>query len=491
MRPTARAISIAVSVAVFGVGAQQSASPQSAGASRVAALAAARDTLHELSDSIEALSGSVSQAVVQVFSTGYTVSEEDGDSDTTNTGLVTKQHSSGSGVVLSSDGYIVTNNHVVKNARRIRIQLASVPDEPGTSDSATLHAHGKLLEAKIVGVDREADLAVLKVEPGRALPVLKLADSDKLRQGQVVMAFGNPLGLENSVSLGVVSSVGRQVKPDDPMTYIQTDAPINPGNSGGPLLDADGSVVGINTFILTQSGGSEGIGFAIPSNIVRNVYDQIREFGHVHRGEIGATAQSVTPELAAGLDLKQDTGVILGDVMPDGAAEQAGLQAGDIILTLNHKRMTNAREFETALYSIPLNQMIDVQVLRGSEKISTKVKVAEREDDPFRFVDLVKPEENRVEKLGIVGVPITKDVAALLPGTRKPYGVIVAARTGESEYSGQGGLKLGDVIYSVNTTPVSTLEALRNAVNNLKVSDPLVMQIERDGSLMYLTLSEE
>ncbi len=490
MGPTVRAVSIAVSVAVFGLGAQQTA-PSSNPASRVAALAAAKDTLHELSDSIEALSGSVSQAVVQVFSTGYTLSEEEGDSNTTNTGLVTKQHSSGSGVILSSDGYIVTNNHVVKNARRIRIQLASVPDEPGASDSTALHAHGKLLEAKIVGVDREADLAVLKVEPGRALPVLKLADSDKLRQGQVVMAFGNPLGLENSVSLGVVSSVGRQVKPDDPMTYIQTDAPINPGNSGGPLLDADGSVVGINTFILTQSGGSEGIGFAIPSNIVKNVYDQIREFGHVHRGEIGATAQSVTPELAAGLDLKQDTGVILGDVVPDGAAAQAGLQAGDIILTLNHKRMANAREFETALYSIPLNQMIDVQVLRGSEKISTKVKVAEREDDPFRFVDLVKPDENRVEKLGIVGVPITKDVAALLPGTRKPYGVIVAARTGESEYSGQGGLKLGDVIYTVNTTPVSNLEALRNAVNNLKVSDPLVLQIERDGSLMYLTLSEE
>jgi serine protease Do len=287
MTPTARAISIAVSVAVFELSAQQTAqSPPPA--SRVAALAAAKDTLHELSNSIEALSSSVSQAVVQVFSTGYTLSEEDGDSETTNTGLVTKQHSSGSGVVLSADGYIVTNNHVVKNARRIRIQLASAPDEPGATESSALHAHGKLLEAKIVGVDREADLAILKVEPGRALPVLKLADSDKLRQGQVVMAFGNPLGLENSVSLGVVSSVGRQVKPDDPMTYIQTDAPINPGNSGGPLLDADGSVVGINTFILTQSGGSEGIGFAIPSNIVKNVYDQIREFGHVHRGEIGA-----------------------------------------------------------------------------------------------------------------------------------------------------------------------------------------------------------
>jgi serine protease Do len=319
---------------------------------------------------------------------------------------------------------------------------------------------------------------------------LKLADSDGLRQGQIVLAFGNPLGLENSVSLGIVSSVGRQIKPDDPMVYIQTDAPINPGNSGGPLLDSDGNVVGINTFILSQSGGSEGIGFAIPSNIVRNVYEQIRKDGHVHRGEIGATVQSITPELAAGLDLKQDTGVILDDVTPEGAADKAGLKPGDIVLSLNNRPMLNAREFETALYSIALNQMVDIEVLRGSQKVPARVTVSEREDDPFRFLDLVKPEENRVSKLGIVGVPITQEIARLLPDTRKQYGIIVAARTGDSDYSGQGGLKLGDVIYSVNTTPVATLEALRNAVDQLKAADPLVMQIERDGALMYLTLSE-
>jgi serine protease Do len=299
------------------------------------------------------------------------------------------------------------------------------------------------------------------------------------------------LGLENSVSLGVISSVGRQIKPDDPMVYIQTDAPINPGNSGGPLLDANGDVIGINTFILSQSGGSEGIGFAIPSNIVRSVYDQIRKDGHVHRGEIGVTAQSITPELAAGLDLKQDSGVILGDVTPEGPANQAGLQTGDIVISLNDRPMENARQFETGLYRIPLNETVNIEVLRGNRKLATRVKVAERDDDPFRFVDLVKPDENRVPKLGIIGVPITNDIAKLLPDTRKQYGIIVAARAGEAEYSGQGGLKPGDVIYSVNTTPVSSLDALRNTVDGLKPADPLVLQIERDSKLMYLTLSEE
>jgi len=461
--------------------------------SRVAALADSKDSLHQLSDSIEMLSRQVSPAVVQVFSTSYAIGDEDsGSNDAASMGLVTKQRSSGSGVVLSADGYIVTNNHVVRNARRVRVQLASLPHEaeaPGSK--ARFHAHGKLLEAKVVGVDRVADLAVLKVDSSSPLPVLKLSDSDALHQGQVVLAFGNPLGLENSVSIGIVSSVGRQVRPDDPMVYIQTDAPINPGNSGGPLLDADGNVVGINTFIFTQSGGSEGLGFAIPSNIVRDAYEQIRKDGHVHRGEIGVTAQSITPDLAIGLDLMRDAGIILGDVAPDGPADKAGLKPGDVVVSLNGRRLYNAREFQLALYRIPLNQTVSVEALRGTQKISAKIKVEERDDDPYRFIDMVKPEENRVLRLGIVGIPITKELAQVLPETRKPYGIIVAARIGESDYTGQGGLRLGDVIYSVNTTPVSTLDALRNAVDALKVADPLVLQIERDGSLMYLTLSEE
>lgn len=480
-------------IAFAGLAFAALASPQQV-QPRAAALSAASDSLRQLSDSIQILSHRVGPAVVQIFSTGYALTDEEEGGDTTTAGLVTKQQSSGSGVILSPDGYIVTNNHVVKGARRIRVQLVSEPDtqaERNDPQHAVLHAHGKLLEARVVGVDSEADLAVIKVDAGFKLPVLKLADSDNLRQGELVLAFGNPLGLENSVSMGIVSSVGRQIHPDDPMVYIQTDASINPGNSGGPLLDVNGDVVGINTFILTQSGGSEGIGFAIPSNMVRNIYDQIRKDGHVHRGEIGATAQSITPELAAGLDLQRDSGVILGDVTPDGPAYKGGLKPGDIVLSLNGRPMRNARQFEMALYGIHVDRTVNIEVLRGADKVSTKVTVAEREDDPFRFLDLVKPDQNRVSKLGIVGVEITPEVAKILPDTRKPYGIIVAARTGESEYTGQGGLKLGDIIYSVNTTPVSTLEALRMAVKSLKDTDPLVMQIERDGSLMYLTLSEE
>jgi len=447
------------------------------------------DGLHSLSDSVQALSTRVHGAVVQVFSTGYAIADEEEPGAGTTAGLVTRQRSSGSGVLISADGYIVTNNHVVQNARRVRVQLAA-SDKPQDPLHPADRQRGRLFEAKVIGADRESDLAVLKIESSAPLPTLKLADSETLRQGELVLAFGNPLGLENSLSLGVVSSVGRQVKPDDPMTYIQTDAPINPGNSGGPLLNADGDVVGLNTFIFTQSGGSEGIGFAIPSNIVQNVYNQIRKDGHVHRGEIGVTAQSITPELAAGLELRRDSGVILADVAPEGPADAGGLRPGDIVLSLNNKPMQNARQFQLELYRIPLHQTVEVQALRDTEKITAQIQVAERDNDPFRFLDLVKPETNQIPKLGIIGVAISKELAQALPDTRKPYGVVVAARSGESEYSGQGGLKLGDVIYSMNNVPMATLEALRQAVDQLKPLDPVVLQIEREGKLMYLTLTE-
>ncbi|MDE3195563.1 MAG: trypsin-like peptidase domain-containing protein [Acidobacteriota bacterium] len=456
-----------------------------------AAMAQSRgvDSLHAFSDSVEELSHRVDRSVVQVFSTGYSFSEEDEQSSSTTAGLVTKERSSGSGVILSGDGYIITNNHVVQNARRVRVQLA-----PNDTVQDPLHTasrrRGRIFEAHVVGTDRESDLAVLKVESSAPLLPLRLADSESLKQGQVVLAVGNPLGLENSVSLGVVSSVGRQIKADDPMTYIQTDAPINPGNSGGPLLNVDGDVVGINTFIFTQSGGSEGIGFAIPSNTVQNVYEQIRKDGHVHRGEIGVTAQSITPELAAGLGLKQENGVILADVTPGGPADTAGLEPGDIIASMNGKPVESARHFQVELYRIPLNQSVDITVMRGTEEVPAKVKVIEREDDPFRFLDLVNPEANQISRLGIIGLAISRDLAKVLPPTRKPYGVIVAARSGPSEYGGQGGLKLGDVIYEVNGVPMATVDALRQAVNRLKPFDPLVIRIERDGKLMYLVLSE-
>ena len=441
------------------------------------------DALHDLSANLETLSRRVSRSVVQIFSTGYALS------DSSETGaaaaMITRQRATGSGVILSADGYILTNGHVVSNARRVRVRLAT----EGPAGHSKMEPSGKILEARVVGIDRDTDLAVLKIEK-TGLNTLPLGDSDSLHQGQLVMAFGNPLGLENSVSMGIVSSVARQIKPDDFMVYIQTDAPINPGNSGGPLVDADGNVMGINTFIFSQSGGSEGLGFAIPSNIIKNVFEQLRDAGHVHRGEIGVFAQTITPPLAAALTLPQDWGVMLSDVTPDGPADKAGLKSGDIVLSFNGKTMENARQLDVNLYRYKLGDKVNVQVLRGDEKLTFPVAVTERDDDPQRFADMVDPVKNIVPQLGILGIAIDKNVTQLLPDLRRSIGVVVAARAGESPYSGDS-LNLGDVIYEVNGTPVSSVDALRSTLDKLKENDPLALLVERDGRLMYITMQIE
>lgn len=253
-------------------------------ASPATAASAPRDlaSLTQLSASFEAVADRVRPAVVEVLASGYAMPQEE---SVEGARLILKQRSVGSGVVLDADGYIVTNAHVVAAAARLQVELpTSLPGAP--IQTSILKARGKVLSAVIVGIDQETDLAVLKVE-AQGLPFLELADSERVRQGQLVLAFGSPLGLEGSVTMGLVSAVARQLKPEDRMIYIQTDAPINPGSSGGPLVDASGRVIGINTLIFSQSGGSEGVGFAAPSNIVRTVYEQIRATGYVHRGEIG------------------------------------------------------------------------------------------------------------------------------------------------------------------------------------------------------------
>ena len=441
-------------------------------------------SLRGLSVSLEDLTDRVGRSVVQIFSSGFAPADSDDDSG--DTSVLTKQRSTGSGIVLSSDGYILTNAHVVQSARRVQVRLPSKRERIGPNRSI-LPAVGPTIDAKVIGIDHETDLAVIKIERNQ-LPYLVLGNSDELRQGQLVLAFGNPLGLEGSVSMGIISSTSRQIEADSPMVYIQTDAPINPGNSGGPLVDGLGKVVGINTFILSQSGGSEGIGFAVPSNIALNVYHQIRRDGHVHRGQIGVRVQSVSPALANGLKLPQDWGVLVADVEPDGPADNAGVKIGDIILTLDGKLMEDARQFEVSIYQEVLKRKVQLGVLRKNDKLTLDVPVIERADDPQRFADLVDPEKNLVPRLGILGIAIDKSLLDLLPDLRNGYGIVVAAR---SDPTLATDLDTGDVIYSVNKLPVTSVAALNKALRHMRHGAAAVLQIERDGQLMFVPVELE
>jgi serine protease Do len=345
------------------------------------------------------------------------------------------------------------------------------------------------MQAKLVGVDRQTDLAVIKIER-TGLPHLSLGDPKDVHVGQVVMAFGSPLGLAGSMSMGVVSSTARQVHEDDSIAYLQTDAPINPGNSGGPLVDTNGQVVGINTFILSQSGGSEGLGFAIPSDVVKSVYTQIRKDGHVHRGHLGIVTQDITPEMVKALKLPLGSGAIAADVLPGGPADQAGLKIEDIIVSVNGNQIKHARDLLSFIYGQALDNDVTITVRRGDQTLSLKMKVIERADDPERFADMVDPEKNVIPQLGVLVVELDEKTKDLLPGLRHTFGLVIAAESSDSPYSGES-LKVGDVIYEVNHVPAVTIRAVTSTLAPLKSGDPVVIQVERDGGLMYVTLELE
>ena len=433
--------------------------------------------LGRLSGMIEALVARVRPAVVQITTTAYVPG-----ATAPGAGFATQQ-GTGSGVLVSADGYIVTNNHVVEGARRVQVVLTQ--PGPGPADpKSILKPAGKVVGAQVIGVDRESDVAVLKVAE-EGLPFLSFGDSESLKQGQIVVAVGSPLGLAGSVTFGVVSAVARQIKPDDRMVYIQTDAPINPGNSGGPLLDSEARVVGLNSFILTQSGGSEGIGFAAPSNIVRNVFEQIRKTGKVHRGAIGVVAQTISPALAAGLGLPQSWGAVIADVTPGGPAASSGLAIGDVVLALNGKPVENARQLEVNLYPRTVGETVTLDVLRGTRHLSVAVPVMDRPGRDVRLAEMVTPERNLVPRLGILGLDLDDTLLDLLGPVRARAGVVVAA-AGSASGSATDPLRAGDIIYSINQQPITGVEALRAALGAVGVGDPVVLQIERDGELRYL-----
>lgn len=416
-------------------------------------------SLATLSKSLEAIVDRVTPAVVQIQARD-----------------ITNRESTGSGVIVDGDGHIVTNAHVVGPSRTIRVRLHTT-----TPAKSVLKPAGKLVPAKLIGMDRETDIAILKIDPPPGLQPLKLGNSEALRQGQLVLALGSPFGLENTVTMGVVSSTARQIRPDQPMIYIQTDAPINPGNSGGPLIDTDGSVVGINTFIVSSSGSSAGVGFAAPSDIVRTVYEQIRKNGHVRRGQIGIQAQTITPELAQGLSLPQDWGVIAADIAPGGSAEAAGLQIRDIVLTLNGKTLENARQFGVNLYS-HAGQTVTVELIRGKDKLTKQIAVLERPAEPEDVLAAASAGATVIPRLGILALDLDEKVTPLLPRLRRLAGVVVATPIGE-----QDPLLPGDVIYELNQTKTGTIADLQKALASSQAGETVILQIERLNQLQYVT----
>ena len=437
------------------------------------------DPLHQFNNSIRGLVRRVSASVVQVMVTGYGPVE--GRSN--NTGLILgRQQSVGSGVILDPDGYIVTNAHVIRGAHRVLVNVPAVVNDE-SPDETLMSRRGRTVEARIVGSDSEIDLALLKIDM-KGLRPLPIGDYNKLRQGDLVLALGSPEGLQDSVTMGVVSSAARQPDPDSPRVYVQSDAPINPGSSGGPLINVDGELVGINTFILTQGGGNEGLGFAIPSAVVAFAYPQLRKYGHLHRGEIGISVQPISPSLAAGLKLATDLGVLISDVETGSPAESAGLKIQDIITSIDGRPADNLPALTTRLFMRGGGERIKLGVLRGTEKLSFDILLVERPHDVDQLASLADPVTNLVYKLGIVALEIDPRIAKSLPGLRIPSGVIVVAKSADS--SVDVSLATGDIIHAINGAPVETIQGLRSTLDHLSPDNSAVLQIEREGKLMFI-----
>ncbi len=435
-----------------------------------------RHGLLALDEDLQGLAERVGPAVVTIEVTGLATVQ---DPNTRQTTYIAKEQGLGSGIVVDPSGYILTNAHVVEHSTSVSVLVFRHrnPQEGGIEDA-------ERFTATILGRDALTDLALLKVE-AEGLPALKLANSDKVHVGELALAFGSPLGLENTVTLGVISSTQRQLNSAIPVVYLQTDAAINPGNSGGPLVDIRGEVIGMNTMIASQSGGSEGVGFSIPSNTLRLVYEQLRKHGHVRRGSIGIVARDITPTLASGLGLAQQSGVILEDVLPNSSADRSGLHPGDILMSVDGKLFKDPRALSALLFQKQIGELTTFKILRGTAILTLNVPVTEREGDPESILDPTQSASNIIPKLGIVGIQITESVAQLIPPTRIPGGILVTALTAGGNAS-LFGLQPGDVLHFLNRIPLDTLETLRKALAGLKPGSAVALNIERGGQLYYM-----
>jgi len=442
--------------------------------------------LQDYDEAIDNVTEKAMQSVVEIEVTGYGVPEH--NDDNSSPAMLQRQRSLGSGVIVDPDGYIVTNNHVVAGAVRIRVILA-----PATVEMAPYHTSlarkQHVYEAKLIGTNRYADLAVIKIEE-KNLPAMPLPNEEfRVRLGQTVLAIGAPQGLDHTVTKGIVSAVGRQPELDRPMVYVQTDAPINPGNSGGPLIDRNGNLVGINTFILSSGGGSEGLGFAIPEPIVRFAYHEIKAHGSVRPITIGAHAQTITSDLAAGLKLPQDWGVIISDIDPGSPAEAAGLHRGDVVTSVDGIPIDSLPKYTAFMYLHPRGFSMQVQVLRNGQPVTVGVTPVDAPTTADSLSDLIKPSTDLIASLGIFCIDLKGALSDSLQ-TRSKTGIIVAGLL-SGEPATLADLQQGDVIRTMNGKPVNDTAHLRQDLLAMKKGEAVVLEIEREGVIQYVAFEIE
>ncbi|HTG10778.1 MAG TPA: Do family serine endopeptidase [Candidatus Eisenbacteria bacterium] len=363
----------------------------------------------------------------------------------------------GSGVLVDPRGYILTNNHVVENATEIEVRLSD----------------DRKFKATLVGRDGRTDLAVVKIEnPTGALPVADLGDSDRLRVGQWAIAIGNPFGLDRTVTVGIISATGRtHVGVATYEQFIQTDASINPGNSGGPLLNLDGRVVGINTAIVSSG---QGIGFAIPINMARDIMTQLINRGKVVRGWLGVAIQDLSPELAAGFGVKEDAGVLVADVMKDGPAAAGGLKPGDVIVEFGGSAIKDVPDLQKRVAAIEPGRAAPVKVMREKKSVTLSIKIGEQPTD-----DAMEAEESRDEILGLTVEPLTPETAQQRRLAARSGLLVTEVAPGSA--GAAAGIRPGDAILEVNRKPVSDADAFRQAVVGLKPGESVPVYLQRGG----------
>jgi len=377
------------------------------------------------------------------------------------------QRSLGSGVIVDPSGIVLTNAHVVERATEIEVATAD----------------GKKHKAKVMGADRKTDLAVLKLQGGGPYPAANLGDSDRVRVGDWVLAIGSPFGLQQTVTAGIISAKGRSIGQGPFDDFLQTDAAINPGNSGGPLVNMSGEVVGINSAILSRTGGNVGIGFSIPVNMAKRIYTELAAKAKVTRGWLGVSIQPLTPDLAKSFGLKEPNGVLISDVVSDSPAAQAGVASGDIIIEFDRKKVDSPQELQKVVAATAPGRAVPLKVWRDKGEKMLEIKIGETPDENVA----AKPATKGKGLLGMDVRPITTEMARQL-NLRSPDGVIVFS-VDEDSAASEAGLQRGDVIREVNRQRIRSLPDFEKATKDVKDGDRVTVLLQRGPQSLYVAFT--